>query len=48
MDDVVAQVLKLGKGSELVKVDVQQAYRNVPVPIRGTGTCWVWSGKAGS
>ena len=31
VDDVVAQVLKLGKGSELAKVDVQQAYRNVPV-----------------
>ena len=31
VDDVVAQVLKMGRGSEMAKIDVQQAYRNVPV-----------------
>ena len=31
VDEVVACVLKLGKGSLLAKMDLKQAYRNVPV-----------------
>ena len=31
VDDVVAQVLRGGKGTELAKIDMKQAYRNVPV-----------------
>ena len=31
IDDVVAQILRGGKGTELAKIDVRQAYRNVPV-----------------
>ena len=34
VDDLVAQVLQLGKGSEMAKIDVRQAYRNVPVHPR--------------
>ena len=31
VDDVIAEVLKKGRGSELAKMDVKQAYRNIPV-----------------
>ena len=31
VDDVIAQVLRQGRGTELANVDVQQAYRNVLV-----------------
>ena len=31
VDDVMAEVLKKGKGTLLAKVDVKQAYRNIPV-----------------
>lgn len=31
IDDVVAQILQGGKGSLLAKMDIKQAYRNVPV-----------------
>ena len=31
VDDVIAEVLRSGRGSLLAKIDVQQAYRNVPV-----------------
>ena len=31
VDDVVAQVLRGGKGTELAKIDVKLAYRNFPV-----------------
>ena len=34
VDDLVSQVLQLGKGSEMEKIDVRQAYRNVPVHPR--------------
>lgn len=31
VDDVVCRVLKLGKGALMAKLDIKQAYRNVPV-----------------
>ena len=31
VDDLVAQVLQIGRGAEMAKIDVKQAYRNVPV-----------------
>ena len=31
VDDVVAKVLGLGRGAELAKMDIKQAYRNMPV-----------------
>ena len=31
MDDLVKETLRLGKGAEMAKVDVSQAYKNVPV-----------------
>ncbi len=31
VDDVVHQIMKLGRGAYLAKMDVKQAYRNVPV-----------------
>ncbi len=31
IDDVVGWILELGKGTQLTKMDIQQAYRNVPV-----------------
>lgn len=31
VDDVVSRVLRLGKGARLAKMDIKQAYRNVPV-----------------
>ena len=31
VDDLVAQVLQMGRGAEMAKIDVKQAYRNVPV-----------------
>ena len=34
VDDLVAQVLRLGQGAEMAKIDVRQAYRNVPVHPR--------------
>ena len=30
-DEVIAAVLRLGKGSRMAKLDIRQAYRNVPV-----------------
>ena len=41
VDDVVAEILKRGRGTMLAKMDVKQAYRNIPVhPIAGRGRCW--------
>ena len=34
VDDLVAQVLQLGRRSEMAKIDVRQAYRNVTVHSR--------------
>ena len=31
VDDLAAETLKRGKGSEIAKIDVRYAYRNVPV-----------------
>ena len=31
VDDVVARVLQLGRGAMLAKMDIKQAYQNVPV-----------------
>ncbi len=31
VEDIVATVLKLGRGTLLAKMDIKQAYRNVPV-----------------
>ena len=31
VDDVVACILQVGKGAKLAKIDIKQAYRNVPV-----------------
>lgn len=46
VDDVVDHVLELGKGTMLAKMDIKQAYRNVPVhpddrPLLGTR----WAGQ---
>ena len=43
VDEVVDRVLQLGKGTLLAKMDIKQAYRNVPVhPQDRTllGMCW--------
>ena len=34
VDDLVAQVLRQGQGAEMAKIDVRQAYQNVPVHPR--------------
>ena len=31
VDNVMARILKLGRGALLAKMDIKQAYRNVPV-----------------
>ena len=43
VDKVVARILKLGRGALLVKMDIKQAYRNVPVSPEDRfllGMCW--------
>ena len=43
VDNVVARMLKLGRGALLAKMDVKQAYRNVPVSPEDRlllGMCW--------
>ena len=43
MDDVVACITKVGRGAVLAKMDVKQAYRNIPVHPQDRhllGMCW--------
>ena len=43
VDNVVAHILKLGRGALLAKMDIKQAYRNVPVSPEDRllpGMCW--------
>ena len=43
VDNVVARILKLGRGALLAKMDIKQAYRNVPVSPENRfllGMCW--------
>lgn len=42
VDDVVSRVLKLGKGALMARLDIKQAYRNIPVhpEDRYIGMCW--------
>ena len=43
VDNVVARILKLGRGALLAKMDIKQAYRNVPVSPEDRvllGMCW--------
>lgn len=46
IDDIISKILQLGQGSLLAKMDIKQAYRNVPVhpedrPLLGM----LWEGK---
>ena len=46
VDDLVAQVLQLGKGSDVAKIDVRQAYRDVPVHPRDRHVLGMeWQGR---
>ena len=43
VDNVVARILKLGRGALLAKMDIKQVYRNVPVYPEDRlllGMCW--------
>ena len=35
VDDIVVQVPRMGRGSEMAKIDVRQAYRNIGHAIGG-------------
>lgn len=45
VDNVVARILKLGRGALLAKMDIKQAYRNVPVSLEDR-LCWGCTGRA--
>ena len=46
IDDVVSTVLKMGKGTMLAKMDVQQAFRNIPVHPSDRGLLGMqWEGR---
>ena len=46
VDDAMAEVLRRGKGTRLAKMDIQQAYRNVPVhPLDRHLLGMEWQGK---
>ena len=43
IDDVVASILEVGKGSRLAKMDIRQAYRHIPFHLYNRdllGMCW--------
>ena len=40
VDDVVAQVVLLGRGSMIAKMDIKQAYRNIPVHTEDRRLLW--------
>ena len=46
IDDVVSCILELGQGAEMAKIDIKQAYRNIPVHPDDRGLlCVQWGGK---
>ena len=41
IDQAVIATMERGAGTELAKIDVEQAYRNILM----TGDCWGWNGR---